>query len=200
MSVVKSLLIGLFFISVASLYAAPPAATLKQQFEELKEGSNSYQDYKVVKETRLNAFWHTVADTLAQYQQQVAANRKQISELSQEVAVVKGQLNEQQSQVSSLEHDKARITFLGMDLLKNTYTTVVWLLIGTLFVTLLTLLYRFRISHRITAGTQRDHAHLQEEFEEFRKRAHEREVRIKRELQTERNRVEEIKQKLPIYK
>lgn len=201
MNVGKTLLIGLFSVSIAHAQSPAPAATsLQDQFVELKNDANTFQDYKVVKKVRLDSFWNTVTDSLNAHHEELTATHQQVGTLRGEVSGLKTQLNEQVSRVETLEYEKARLNFLGLDLMKDTYSTVVWGLIFALLIATLVALYRYRMSHRITANTRRDHLQLQAEFEEFRRRTHEREVRIKRELQTERNRVEEMKQKLPIYR
>ncbi|MGB3617166.1 MAG: hypothetical protein WBA12_03550 [Catalinimonas sp.] len=175
----------------------PPA--LQEQYTSLRDGSNSYQDYKVIKRVQLDAFWRTVTDSLEERRAQIATAQAQIEGHAAEVSGLQTQIVEQTERITTLEYEKERFSWMGLDVLKDTYSTAVWGLIGILFITALFALFRYRQSHRLIAGSRRDYDQLRAELEDFRRRTHEREVRIKRELQTERNRVEELKQKLPIY-
>lgn len=169
---------------------------LEAQFERLKDRSNNYQEYKVVKKTALNAFWNSVEDTLDD-------TREEINELKSEVAKLESQVGDLENQVS--QRDKAleerefqieHMDFLGMSLTKSTYITFTWTLILILVIAVIVLWIRFKSAHSVTRNTREELRILQEEFEEHRKNSREKETKLRRDLQTEINRVEEMRGKL----
>ena len=173
--------------------------TLTSQFEALKKSSNRYEDYKVVKENKLNALWKNVEDSVQVLRTQITTLQQQLASQEQELKEIKGQLAQRGDELERSESQNATISFLGMDILKETYSTVMWSIVGILLVLMLGALYKFHSSNKITTRTQREHEALNEEFEEFRKRSREREIQIKRELQTERNHLEELRQKISYH-
>ncbi|SDK61085.1 hypothetical protein SAMN05421823_10360 [Catalinimonas alkaloidigena] len=173
--------------------------TLNAQFESLKKSSNRYEDYKVVKEFKLNALWKNVQDSVQVLQTQIGTLQQQLASQEQELQDLKGQLAKRGEELERSERQNATISFLGMDVLKETYSTVMWSIVGILLVLMLGAIYKFQSSNKVTTRTRREYEALNEEFEEFRKRSREREIKIKRELQTERNHLEELRQKISYH-
>jgi septal ring factor EnvC (AmiA/AmiB activator) len=68
-------------------------------------------------------------------------------------------------------------------------------LIFALLIAALVLYFRFQSANRITQQTRKEYQTLQSEFDEHRQRTRENETKLKRDLQTEINRVEELKGK-----
>jgi septal ring factor EnvC (AmiA/AmiB activator) len=83
--------------------------------------------------------------------------------------------------------------FLGIGLTKGTYIVFTWVLIFALLIAVLVLYFRFNSANKITLQTRKEYASLQSEFEGHRQRARETETKLKRDLQTEINRIEEMK-------
>jgi septal ring factor EnvC (AmiA/AmiB activator) len=169
--------------------------TLKNQFDELKSKSNNYQIYKVVKESSLDNFWSSVRDT-------IKADRTKINELLKEVAALKSEVSSLNAQVAErdakLEEQVYQIEhmeFMGIGLTKGTYIVFTWILIFALLIAALILYFRFQSANKVTVQTRKEYQSLQNEFEEHRQRTRENETKLKRDLQTEINRVEELKGK-----
>lgn len=196
----RSLIAALLVMAFAGLQAQDisenESNSLGDQYNELKAKSNNYQIYKVVKEASLDAFWSSVRDTLGN-------ERREINELNAEVKNLKAEVNSLNDQVA--ERDKAleeqayqidHMSFLGIQLTKGTYITVTWVIIFALFITALVLYFRFQSAHSVTAKTKKEFSTLQDEFDAHRQRTRESETKLKRDLQTEINRVEELKAQL----
>jgi len=66
---------------------------------------------------------------------------------------------------------------------KGAYKGLVWTIIAGLLGTLLFFIYRFRNSNLVTVATRNNLEEVQEEFESYKKRALEREQKVRRELQ-----------------
>lgn len=196
----RSLFAALLLMAFSALQAQDlsenESNSLGDQYNELKSKSNNYQIYKVVKEASLDAFWSSVRDTLAN-------ERKEINELNAEVKNLKAEVKSLNAQVedrdNALEEQAFQIdhmSFLGIQLTKSTYITVTWIIIFALLITALVLYFRFQSAHSVTAKTKKEFATLQEEFDAHRQRTRDTETKLKRDLQTEINTVEELKAQL----
>ncbi len=170
--------------------------TLENQFQELKSNSNNYQIYKVVNETSLDNFWKSVADSLKMDRAEIKALKAEVSQLNDEVGSLKIQVTERDAQLEEQEYQIEHMSFLGIGLTKGTYIVFTWILILILLIAALILYFRFKSANRITIKSKSEYSALSEEFENHKKRARENESKIKRELQTEINTVQELKQKM----
>ena len=67
--------------------------SLTEQFQELKDKSNNYNEYKVVKAYKLNEFWKHVGDTLNMYKSDLRLARNEIDLLKGEIESLKADIN-----------------------------------------------------------------------------------------------------------
>lgn len=192
-------LITLFLILSATAFSQDEPEVrndLKNQFQEMKSSSNNYQIYKVVKESSLDNFWKSVADTLKVDRNQIQSLNAEVAGLNEEVAELKDQVSERDASLEEQEYQIEHMSFLGMGLTKATYVTFTWILIFILLIAVIILYFRFNSANKITVAARNEYASLNEEFEAHKKRSRETESKIKRDLQTEINTVQELKQKL----
>lgn len=192
------LIIAVFLSSSFTAFSQDEPETpndLQNQFQELKSNSNNYQIYKVVKETSLDNFWKSIADTLKADRNQIKSLNTEVAGLNNELSGLKNQVTERDASLEDQEYQIEHMSFLGMSLTKGTYVTFTWILIFILFIAALILYFRFNSANRITVKAKNEYHTLDEEFEAHKKRSRETESKIKRELQTEINTVQELKQK-----
>lgn len=188
-----------FFIAFASVLNAQDteeANTLPNQYDDLKSNSNNYQIYKVVKETSMDAFWFSVRDTLKAERAEITSLKNEVAGLKKEVSSLNAQVSERDTKLQEQEHMIEHMSFLGISLTKGTYVAFTWVLIFILFAAALVLYFRFHGAHKVTAETRREIESIQLEFESHKQRTRENETKLKRDLQTELNRVEELKAQL----
>jgi capsule polysaccharide export protein KpsE/RkpR len=195
-----------FLISLLILAAIPFMAhsqtedggkqTIREQFQDMLESSESYTEYKVIKRTKLSEFSRSVQDSLA-------TNRSQISGLNSEVAELKSQVSQLTTRIADLEEqleksEKLResLLFMGIQMNKATYHLFVWIVIAALVVFGIFAYTSFMRSNKITSKTKKEMSALEVEYDEHKKKSHEKQIKMGRELQTERNYVEELKTKL----
>jgi septal ring factor EnvC (AmiA/AmiB activator) len=197
LSVVIILGVGFSGLSPVDAVAQSPStrtpSTLQEQFVFLKEESNTYKDKKIIRETELNQFWTNVRDSLAQVHQQLARTKNNINAQEAEIDTLNARLESQRQMVEESEHASTHISVLGIDILKNSFLSFFWITASVLTLLLLGALYQYRHSKMVTSKTQYNLRAIQRELEDFRKKSLEKERKLRRELQTERNRVEELK-------
>lgn len=172
----------------------PP--TLEEQFRSLKDESNSYQEYKVVRETLLDQFYSNVRDSLITIRQDILDAQNKITAQQQEITRLQEELEERQLAVEDSQYDIEHIEFLGIDVQKTTYSTIVWSIIAILLIILAVAIYKYKSSNKVAVKKKNEYESLDNEFNEFKIRSREKETRLMRDLQTERNAVEELNQRL----
>jgi hypothetical protein len=176
--------------------AEPEPETLNERYQFLKRRSNTWENFKVIRETSLDALWRSVQDSVRVLKSDLANANVKIGEQQVVVDGHQGEMDKLKTALAESEHRNGRIPLLGIYILQSTYASVVWGIIGTLLLLLIVGYIKFRINEKVTRRKTKDLDELSEEFEEYRKIVRQREIRIKRELQTASNKLEEIKHRV----
>ena len=96
-------------------------------------------------------------------------------------------------EVAGLQHDASHIEVLGIDFYKEGYIITNFTIIALLIAALSMLYYKFQHDNKAAKSTISAHQKLEEDFEDYKKKSLEKQMNLRRELQTERNRIDEIR-------
>lgn len=190
------LLLWGFSVPVAFGQNAPTPNTLEEQFRTLKESSNNYQEYKVVRETSLNQFYNNVRDSIYTAKQNILQAKNKINEQQQEIERLNEEVDSRQQALEQSEYEIAHTQLLGIDIEKETYNYLVWGIILILLIILAVAILKYKSSNRVAVKKKNEYEKLDQEFNDFKTRSREKEIKLMRDLQTERNTVEELNQRL----
>lgn len=191
----------------SSAEKAPASSKLEQQFESLKRNSNTWQGYKVVKQEKLDAFWKSVQQTVsakddklsnfeAEADQKLQEARKDVAAQEEQLQAMQAEIKKKEAEVQQSMHDITHISVLGIDLPKQLYVLLNSGIILGLLIALGVMVIQHRSSKHTALEKRKAYDEVATELDDFKKSARERELKIKRELQTELNRVEEMKQQM----
>ncbi|HBH24486.1 MAG TPA: hypothetical protein DDY13_13825 [Cytophagales bacterium] len=170
--------------------------SLNEQFGQMVEDSESYQDYKVIKRTRLNSFWGIVTDSIQGLENHIRDNKQTIQLQKKEVDELKNKVSALEKQLQESEDLNNNIVFAGMAMKKSHYNVMVWGVIILLVLVIAIGYGTFRMNARGIKQLNRDLEETDNEFNEYKRITKEKEVKLRRELQTERNTVEELRNRL----
>ena len=183
----RHLIILLFALALSSTFCAQEKSSLEDQFTEVIDKSNRYEDYKVVKIYKLNELRKSVLDSVKGLEATIGTNIDHIQTLEGTIDSLKQSVNQLQLQLADSQKKEDGIVFFGLLLKKSTYQIILWTIIGALVLLSLILSYRFRNSNAITKASNLKLAETETEFEAHRQRALEREQQLRRKLQDEIN-------------
>lgn len=185
---------AVIFISliVVSSFGAS-AQSLQQQFELLKENSENYKVYKVIKQSELNNFWNTVNDSVNSVKNEIKASNQQIKGQQAEISQLNLKINSNQQEIEGLQHETSHINVVGIDFSKDGYIILNFTIILILIAGLAVLYYKFRHDNKVAKSKVLEFQRLDAEFEDYKKTSLEKQMKLRRELQTERNRIDEIR-------
>lgn len=192
MSRLKSALLLLIIYTTLNVQAQQPGTTLSQQYQDVVMKSGSYQGFKEIRQDKLDLFWKNISDTLNKERAALAEAKAKLGSNDQAALSSKTELENARKE---LEQSKARVdqvSFLGMYLEKGTYNMIMWGLVLLLGAGLAFAIYRSSSSlkeARYRTGLYND---LSEEFQKHKANSNEKEKKLARELQTERNRIAEM--------
>ena len=159
------------------------AGTIEDQFDVLLRNTYPYESFKGIRDN-LPRFKKNTLDSLNLLREQIKTQYITIENQENSVDSLKQALTASNKLISEANG----INFLGMTFDKGNYHTIVWSIIVVLLVLLLFFIQRYK-SNSQTAKDSRDTAdEIRDEFEQHRKKAMEREQKLKRDLQEELNR------------
>jgi len=163
------------------------SGTIDSQFIYLYAISKTQDGIEHVRQANLEQIRKNVADT-------IKALTKEISDLkakdgSQQAAVeaMTDSLGQARSDLQIVQREKDSFSFIGISLQKGTYSLIMWGFVLLLAAALTFYIYRYNQSHIVTNDTKKAIEEIQEEFDQHRKKAMEKEQKLKRQLQDELN-------------
>ncbi len=181
---------------------AQPAATraleqkdlsLKDRYATMKNNSQTFQDYKVIKEYILDGVWKIYLDSVAAQRESLRSAEAKIETLEGEVAEVKKQMTDQQADMEDITFASTHISVLGVSFHKTAFLLLVAAVVGVLVFGCLTLLARMRLMTVSIREKTESFSELNHEYEEYKRKSMEKQTKLARELQNERNKLMELR-------
>jgi hypothetical protein len=164
---------------------------LNDRYQLLKSKSQNYKEYKVIKESVLDSFWKIVRDSVASKEAALAAKDQNIQQLKGSLTETQASLKQKEESMAEVVHDSTHIQVLGIAFSKSFFITLVAVVIGLLVLLLVFITGRLKLVHSSMKERADAFTTLSNEFEEYKRKAMEKQTKLSRELQTERNRLSE---------
>lgn len=159
------------------------SGTIDNQFEYVIRRSNSWQDYKTVKKTWLYALKAHTIDSLKAVHKDLNDTQAIVETQAKEIEGLKLNLSNTKTSLDNTIVEKDSMELFGIPMTKPNYSMTLWSIVGVLSALLLVFIFRFRNSNAITKQSNKSLAEIEEEFEEHRRNALEREQKVRRQLQ-----------------
>jgi len=157
-------------------------------FTTLIEKSNDYQGYKVVDYNDLVSLKKNTIEFIAFLRNEITTQQNSIDQQKDEISELKASLETTKQNLAAVTAEKDAITFLGFPFSKGSYMTLMWGIVAALIVALLFFIFRFKKGNIQTTEAKKNLLQTENEFEAYRAKALEKEQRLGRLLQDERNR------------
>jgi signal transduction histidine kinase len=186
------LLIILIIYTTVNVQAQKPATTLSQQYKDVVTNAGSYQGFKEIRQDKLDLLWKNVSDSLNKERALLAEAKAKLGSNDQAALSTKAELENAKKELALSKARLDQISVLGLYMEKGTYNSIMWGLVFLLTAGLAFAIYRTSSSlkeARYRTGLYND---LSEEFQKHKVNANEKEKKLARELQTERNRIAEL--------
>lgn len=175
------------FLSFTSIAQTSTETTIDDKFTELITNSNNYKGYKVVDTSELTALQNLTSKRIAELKEEIAALKQAGLEQKEKMAALQADLRNLQAELEEVNAEKDNISFLGMPFSKASYQSTMWGIVGILVLGLGIFIFRFKRSHIHTREAKQNLQDLEKEFEAYRAKSLEKEQRLGRLLQDEKN-------------
>lgn len=165
---------------------------LRSELTNIMSGAETYEEYKVIKTSKLLNFKSAMVDSINDYQKQIknlelnaVESEAEVKSLQMELDMIKGKL-----EVS--ESENAAIGFLGLSVNKSLYNALVWSVIGLLTMVVAVIYTRIKHVCAVVKRVKSAYSKIVDEYRNQRFQATEKQMMLRRELQTALNRLESL--------
>ncbi|MDA0176906.1 MULTISPECIES: tRNA (guanine-N1)-methyltransferase [Mesoflavibacter] len=168
------------------------SGTLDNQFEYVIQKSSNWRDdrgntYEVIKRDWLNKLKSHTLDSLKAVKSELLNTQKTVTTQKEEIDQLKTNLSTTKTNLEATNEEKDSMSLFGIAMSKSGYNVLMWSIIAGLLAFLLFFIFRFKNSNAITKEAKQKLTEVEEEFEEHRRNALEREQKVRRQLQDELN-------------
>lgn len=173
-------------------------ATIANQFEFLLKKSGDFrgtngQMYEAVKRNMILTLRANTLDSLKTIHKNLANTKAVVKNQAKEISDLKLNLSNTQSDLELTNSEKDSMDLFGIQMSKTGYNALLWSIIIGLLALFLLFVYKFKNSNTITKNARIALSEMEEDFDEHRKTALEREQKVRRQLQDEINKQKKTK-------
>ncbi|WP_282136128.1 tRNA (guanine-N1)-methyltransferase [Seonamhaeicola maritimus] len=166
--------------------------SINDQFDFLFRKSGNFkgtngQAYEAVKQSWLFALKSHTLDSLKTIRKDLNDTKAVVDNQAKEILELKSKLTNTQNDLDSTNLEKDSMALFGFHMSKTGYNSLMWIIIAALLGLLLLFIYKFKNSNAITKDSKKALGEIEEEFDEHRRVALEREQKVRRQLQDEIN-------------
>ena len=193
-------LVILFLISTLTSFSqAKPeeelslnSGTIENQFEYVLRKSGNFkgtngQAYEAVKRSMLFTLRANTIDSLKTLKTKLENSKNTTETQLKEINDLKTSLSSTKSTLEATNSEKDSMSLLGMQMSKTNYNVLMWTVIAALLALFILFVYKFKSSNAVTRDAKKALEEIEEEFDEHRRAALEREQKVRRQLQDEIN-------------
>jgi len=167
--------------------------SLLENYDEIVDQSNNYEDYKVVKKLRLKNFRNSLSKKLDELEGEIDNFKDQLEREEKKIVDLQNQLEATQRNLDETTAQRDQILFFGSPLGKDVYQTTMWGIVGILVLILILLILKFKANSSATNEAKKQLDTVEKDFEDYKRKALEKQQKLGRELQDQKNLVNKLK-------
>ncbi len=161
--------------------------TLDKQFDYVVQKSNNFQEYKVVKKDFLTILKRNSLDSVNRFKTELADLKTEFASHSATVQQLKDTLKTTQPELDKLKIAQDNVSFLGAPISKTNYNLIMWGIVSVLLLILVVFLFQFKGAKSTANDAKNNLEKLEEDYEDYKRKALEKEQKLGRQLQDEIN-------------
>ncbi|WP_316746173.1 hypothetical protein [Pedobacter gandavensis] len=193
-------IIALLFLNLNTQAQLTPDSTkvdptLRGQYQLMLTKSKTINGYKLINPARLAGFWKSVSDSINVNRKQLSAVKVKLAEQEKAIATLKTQISGSENALASSTAKLDEISFLGISFTKGKYNMMVWSLILVLAAALAIVILRSAKFMHEAKYRSSLYEEIAQEYQNYKTKANDKEKKLARELQDERNKLDELRKK-----
>ncbi len=164
--------------------------SLDKTLLEILDEAESYQEYKVIKTSKIRNFRNAMFDSLDFYKETIQSLQSELNTVKTEMDQLKNEFSLMQQSLQESEASSDLIGFLWFDMKKMTYSIFVWSVVCLLSLCLVIMYGRIKHVCSVVKRVKSAYSKIVEDYRNQRFQATEKQMKLRRELQTALNRLE----------
>lgn len=195
----RALLLLICVLSVGGVFAQTAedalksdTQTLRERFLVMKMKSQNYQEYKVIKENVLDGVWRIVLDSIQAKQASIRKTQAEVATLQAELTKNMEALKAKEDSMKDVVFDSTHIKVLGINFEKGFFAGMVGILLLIAGLVVAGVVYTMKVLRKNLAEKEDLANTISAEYEEYKRKAMDKQTKLSRELQNERNKLMEL--------
>ena len=156
-----------------TIIAVLDSAAFEEQLEFLHEKTRVYNDFRAIREDVFLKIKKNAIDTLRKEKLEIARLNSELSEREFQIETLNTDLSRAKTERDQAIRTKDSFEFLGMEVHKGLYNTIMWIVVLGLVILGAFLFLMFKRSFAVTSQTKQELQTIQEDYEEHRKSSRE---------------------------
>ena len=167
--------------------------SLNGQYRFMLSRSRSSFGSKLINPVRLDALWKSVNDTLHKERVELKNAKSKVAEQEKAIASLNAEISGKEDTLNNTAAKADEINFLGIPFTKGTYQIIVWSIIVFLAIALAIVIARSTKSILEAKHRTQLYEEISAEYQAYKSKSNEQQRKLARELQDERNIIEEMR-------
>jgi len=143
--------------------------TLNEQLDYLQEKTRIYQDFRAIREDMFQKIKRNSRDSLAAAKMDILALENQLRAYGIRIDSLQSDLQTTNANLDEAIKNRDRMTFVGIQVNKFLYNSIMWIVIAGLVVLTIILFLAAKRNITTTMRTKKDLEETREEYENYRK-------------------------------
>jgi hypothetical protein len=166
--------------------------TLRERYLVMKMKSQNYQEYKVIKENILDGMWKIVLDSMSAKQAAIRKSQTEANNLQAELNKNIETLKAKENSMNDIVFASTHIRVLGIDFDKGFFAGMFGAILIIAGLVLAGVLYSMKVLKKNLNEKESLATAISSEYEEYKRKAMDKQTKLSRELQNERNKLQEL--------
>lgn len=167
--------------------------TLKGRYQFLISKSKNFNGYHLISPSSLSSLWKNVSDSLRAERNRLNQATMKIKEQEANIASLKQEISGKENSLNAATSKVDEIKFVGISFNKNVYSKMVWTFILALSATLAFIIFQSNKYRKEAKYRTQLFQEITDEFQSYKAKAIDKEKKLARELQDERNKMEDYR-------
>ena len=189
----KHIISLLFLVAVITLSKADSTQNLLQKFKQIQQTSQTYKDYKVIKLQMLNSWTNEVDHFLSSQNESIKKLQEENLQLKKQLELFQNDLAATKANLKNQEIVQAHVSFAGFDVHTNTWLIFCGIMISAAITAVSFFVIRNQVLAVQLSHKKQELLGVSSEYENLKQRSLEKQMKLSRELQIERNKLEQLK-------
>ena len=175
----------LTFLFTLNSFSQESSKTIDNQFKSVYKNSESYLEFKLIPKKEYAAIHSNVLDSIQNYKQQTKIKNALINSQKNTIAILEKEKKETNTKLNDVLKENTSFSIFGIQLSRGAYSLTLIGIIFTLMIALGYFIFKFKNSNILTVEAKDNLIDAENELNTFRKKALEREQKLRRQLQDE---------------